>query len=509
MPTESASVKIERIAKPELFFGFVAAAGADVETPMGEFKKYFESQNYKVFNIKITDLFPFIEKHAKNKHPLVNDNQYLRIQSYINFGNYLRKEFSDNSAVSVLGIMKIIHERLSHGNDDFAGNVYLIRQFKRKEEVELFRSIYGRLFFQVSIYSRRGTRVDNLARKFASDENKSNPNNFRNKAEDIVTIDEHEVDDDYGQRVSKVFHDADFIVNNDLKKPDVSQQVFRFCDLIMGSNSISPTKSEYGMFVAKAAALRTLDLSRQVGAAIFSDQGEVITLGSNEVPKAGGGTYWSDDEIDDREYIRGKDSNDARKYDLLKELVSIISSEPIASIGSEKTKRLKDSQFMDALEYGRIVHAEMSAICDAARLGRALKGAILFCTTFPCHMCAKHIVGSGISKVVFLEPYPKSLVTDLHTDSIQVEGGDRGRYREFPAVHFEHFYGVSYRRYRELFERSIRKDKDTSEFVQWQDNAQRPIMDIKQPFYAIFERHVAKFYKDLYIDKFGSEPKID
>ena len=41
------------------------------------------------------------------------------------------------------------------------------------------------------------------------------------------------------------------------------------------------------MFAAKAAALRTLDLSRQVGAAIFSADGEIISMGSNEVPKAG------------------------------------------------------------------------------------------------------------------------------------------------------------------------------------------------------------------------------
>jgi tRNA(Arg) A34 adenosine deaminase TadA len=113
---------------------------------------------------------------------------------------------------------------------------------------------------------------------------------------------------------------------------------------------------------------------------------------------------------------------------------------------------------MDALEYGRIVHAEMSALTDAARCGHSVKGAVLYCTTFPCHMCAKHIVSAGVSKVVFLEPYPKSLAFDLHADSIQVESGDRGHYHEFPAVHFEHFYGVSPRRYREIFERGKRKD---------------------------------------------------
>jgi tRNA(Arg) A34 adenosine deaminase TadA len=74
-------------------------------------------------------------------------------------------------------------------------------------------------------------------------------------------------------------------------------------------------------------------------------------------------------------------------------------------------------------------------------------------------MCAKHIVGAGIDKVYFLEPYPKSLVADLHSNSISVEGNDRGHYSGHPAVVFEHFFGVAPRRYRELFERGSRKER--------------------------------------------------
>jgi hypothetical protein len=36
--------------------------------------------------------------------------------------------------------------------------------------------------------------------------------------------------------------------------------------------------------------------------------------------------------------------------------------------------KIIESQFMDALEYGRMVHAEMGALCDAARLGHAVRG---------------------------------------------------------------------------------------------------------------------------------------
>jgi deoxycytidylate deaminase len=129
---------------------------------------------------------------------------------------------------------------------------------------------------------------------------------YRSKAKDIVQIDESQIGSGHGQQVSAIFHDADLVINSDGSDADVSNQVSRFCKLLFGSNKISPTKIEYGMFAAKAAALRTLDLSRQVGAAIFTSDGEVLAMGSNEVPKALGGTYWSDDtrELDDRDYVR-------------------------------------------------------------------------------------------------------------------------------------------------------------------------------------------------------------
>ncbi len=369
-------------------------------------------------------------------------------------------------------------------------NVYLIHQFKRKEEVELLRSVYGRVFFQISVYSRRGARVDHLARQFAHADNDSNHNAYRAKAEDIVQIDESERGDGHGQEVSAIFHDADVVINADESDTSIQRQVSRFCELLFGSNKISPTKHEYGMFAAKAAALRTLDLSRQVGAAIFTEKGEIISMGSNEVPKAPGGTYWSDsdDGLDDRDYVRGANSNVERKRERLREILKIIK----ASNPNEILTRpeVKKSQFMDALEYGRVIHAEMSAICDAARLGLSLQNATLFCTTFPCHMCAKHIIASGISRVVFLEPYPKSLTSDLHADAVLIEGGDRGKYQPYPCVKFDHCHGICPRRYREMFERTIRKDEDGN-FVEWnKDNLRRPIIDLKFPFYMKLEEEV-------------------
>lgn len=232
-----------------------------------------------------------------------------------------------------------------------------------------------------------------------------------------------------------------------------------------------------------------------MGAAVFSETGEIITLGSNEVPKALGGTYWADEQFDSREFRRGVDSNDQRKKEILSEIVrSLNSGEPSESTSVDRD--VKNSQFMDALEYGRIIHAEMSAICDAARLGASVKNATLYCTTFPCHMCAKHIIAAGIKRVVFLEPYPKSLAFDLHADALEIEGSDRGQFSTFPAVKFEHFFGVTPNRYRELFERGKRKTRD-GEFLSHIDGQAQPIMDIKFPVYLTLEAQLVEQAGDL------------
>ena len=114
-------------------------------------------------------------------------------------------------------------------------------------------------------------------------------------------------------------------------------------------------------------------------------------------------------------------------------------------------------------------------------------------------MCAKHIVGAGIDKVYFLEPYPKSLVGDLHNYSICVEGNDRGKYSDYPAVIFEHFFGVAPRRYRELFERGSRKEN--GQFEQWVQGAPVPNLNIIVPLYASFEAMIAKEVIPQYINK--------
>ncbi|WP_336743171.1 anti-phage dCTP deaminase [Aureimonas altamirensis] len=479
---------------PELFFGFVAPMGTDITPVISSFRKSFEDKGYQVIEIKVTDVFPVLAGYIEPHRPLVKSPLHDRYETYIEYGDQLREHSNDDSILAAAAVSQVVRSRVrqikTDERDPATKRVFLLYQFKRKEEIELLRSVYGRLFFQVSLYSRRGARVDYLSRKFARSEDFYAAHRYRDKAEKLIEADENEADKRHGQRVSKIFHDADFIVSLDAHDV-IYQQVDRFVELLFGNNSISPTRYEYGMFLAKAAALRTLDLSRQVGAAIFSPSGEVVSLGSNEVPRAGGGTYWCDDPHDDREFHRNHDSNDQRKREILSELIRHII--PDADV-EEMIKRpgIIESQFMDALEYGRIVHAEMSAISDAARIGRSTKDATLYCTTFPCHMCAKHIVASGIANVIFLEPYPKSLASSLHADSLSIEQADRGRYQGFPKVEFSHFHGISPRRYREFFERGKRKSSN-GQFELYPDNTPAPFIKISAPYYYQLEEIVIKF----------------
>ena len=51
------------------------------------------------------------------------------------------------------------------------------------------------------------------------------------------------------------------------------------------------------------------------------------------------------------------------------------------------------------------VHAEQNAIIQAARVGSSVEGCTLYCTHQPCVICAKIIINSGISRVVYKEGY--------------------------------------------------------------------------------------------------------
>ena len=88
----------------------------------------------------------------------------------------------------------------------------------------------------------------------------------------------------------------------------------------------------------------------------------------------------------------------------------------------------------------------MGALVDAASRGVSVQDGTLYVTTFPCHECARNIVAAGIKRVVYIEPYAKSLALELHGNSIQLDhGGDPSK------IPFVPFLGVAPRNYSNIF----------------------------------------------------------
>lgn len=63
------------------------------------------------------------------------------------------------------------------------------------------------------------------------------------------------------------------------------------------------------------------------------------------------------------------------------------------------------------------VHAEQNAIIQAARVGCSVEGCTLYCTHQPCVICAKIIINSGISRVVYKEGYPDDFSLKLFEEA--------------------------------------------------------------------------------------------
>jgi len=298
--------------------------------------------------------------------------------------------------------------------------------------VSLLRRVYGKQFILISAYGSIQERKRLIEAKLKR--SLTPPDEIGTKADRLIARDSSE-EGSFGQQLRETFHLADVFING-VDRREMDAKLGRFIQAFFGRTDAAPSKDEYGMYAAKSASLRSSDLSRQVGAAIFTCDGELVTQGCNEVPKAFGGTYWDLEEPDFRDVRLGYDPNEFLKRELLRDLFERLSGKDLLSQkalaygtpdkivdavtrkgksgGDQEDGALVDAAVMDLTEYGRVVYVEMSAICDAARLGRSIKGSTLYCTTFPCHNCTKHIIAAGIRRVVYMEPYPKSKAKYLH-----------------------------------------------------------------------------------------------
>lgn len=476
-------VSFDRSERPEIVIGIVSTAGIDLDPICKAFDHALDTiARYKTEIVRVSQLIEQfeIESDSEGREPC---NRWRRL---MNVGDRLRRESNDNAVCAMIAIMKIIAIREEQTSDDEAyrqNGATIIRQLKHPEEVELLREIYGNRVVIV------GVSADPDVREAALREQLRNPIGGREsdataaaEAFELLKRDENDEFQKHGQHVRDAFEMCDAYIPIEPKSA-IDKSVERLVSLLFGAPFITPTKDEMGVWYAFAAKHRSSASGRQVGAMVMDADGEVLVTGCNDAPKPLGGQNWDSDTSvkDHRDFALGYESNDRYKFIMTQELMSVLQSADwlsedmkkmtpadlaeLALAGDDSSAPiLKGRRVASLLEFGRIMHAEMAALTTAARRGTSLRDATLYTTTYPCHECMRLIIGAGVRRVVFIDPYPKSLVNELFGPLL----GTSKDHDQDPRIVLEPFLGVAPRLIGRVFAQAdARKRELRGDFKHW------------------------------------------
>lgn len=490
----------------ELIIGLVCTVGTESKEITDLLTEQLGRAGYETEVIKISgNVIPDLHE-VKD----IRNNHGERIKHLMDCGNAIRKKFNDNAILAMGAIERIAKRRVSTSNGDLEPlekKAFIIDSLKRPEEVEALRAVYPSGFVLIAVHCDMAIREHRLC------------NTLQIRPEDAKSLMERDINEafeEYGQRVNDTFHLADFFVRINSNKVQLRNDIQRMVELWFGSPVITPTFDEYAMFMAFSAALRSADLSRQVGAVIARGS-QILSTGANDCPAPAGGLYWptrskETGKVDDvergRDHTRGIDSNKAEQLRLISQIMSDARNSNVRfkKIQLEHLQKLLEkSAIRDLTEYGRVVHAEMEAILSCARVGVSTVGSTLYCTTFPCHNCAKHIIASGVMKVVYVEPYPKSKALEFHDDAIvhekPIEESDSNKQE---IVLFEPFVGIGPRRFFDLFSMKlsssyevVRKESSTGRKTEWNISEAKLRIRFWQNSYLEMEADTLRQFRSL------------
>lgn len=435
---------------PEIIIGLVGPVSSGV-TKTAELIETLIAKRYayEARRMKLSDLVRDNRDFVNDKDPVPSSGS-ARITRLQLIGTKLREQFG-GGYLAEKAIEKVAVERGETGYADSTLSVpkprrvvHIIDSIKNPEEAHVFRAVYGSAFWLVGVFAPRTLRVARLREQFGNEA----------AAVQIVDRDEHE-GPAHGQDVREAFYESDYFLKNPYNTlAQLEPSVERLLKAIFEDEIVTPNEDERGMSSAKQNAAASACLSRQVGAAIVAPNGNQIGAGWNEVPRFGGGVYGNHPaKVDGRCFAyKGKNCrNDEQKTRLLEEVLSEL--KPYLNTSASKEAlfaALNKTGIRSLIEFSRAVHAEMAAIVDVARSGRgSVSDATMYVTTFLCHNCARHIIASGIKRVVYIEPYPKSLAIELHDDALSDLSRDSDGASDKVVV--EPFEGVGPQRYFSVF----------------------------------------------------------
>lgn len=483
---------------PELVIGLVGATGTNLSRVFTSVSDELSRVQYQTRSVYLAELLHEFPRWKDLPHSPEEE----RLKTHMDAGDECRRLLGDD-ALAVIGVNAIAANRRTLTEDrakPAPRTAYILRSLKHPAEARLLKRVYGDAFLMIAAYAPRWKRIDTLALKIAQSHHSLSADQYLDVAKSLIDRDEADADK-LGQQMRATFALADVFLDAD-DDDALKRGAARFVEMLFGYQFHTPTRDEYGMFHAHAASLRSAALGRQVGAAICSEAGDVLALGTNDVPKSGGGLYWTGDVPDRRDFQLGFDTTDSMKRNMFAEILEhlqkagwLIPSKAdrnvnelvVDALGKEATNNLPGFgrvRAMNVLEYGRAIHAEMAAITEAARRGVAIGGAVMYVTTFPCHNCARHVVASGVRRLLYIEPYAKSLTTELHPDAIRTEAQHAGC---SDHVSFEPYVGVAPSRYNDLFAMAHEDSRKANDgrVVPWdRANAQPRLLGLPRAYLA-------------------------
>ncbi len=199
-------------------------------------------------------------------------------------GNLLRKKYGPNylAEKTVEQIVKYRTEKgaIANGKAMPGRRAYIIDSIKNADELSLLRSVYRETLCLVGVFTPDAIRQRRLLDGGAV-------------AGEVKKLIERDLGESgtFGQMTRKVFSFSDFFVCNDQKIDELRRKLSRYLEIIFDVGIHTPTREEASMTKATAAGAGSACMSRQVGASIVSEEGELIATGWNDVPKFGGGLY--------------------------------------------------------------------------------------------------------------------------------------------------------------------------------------------------------------------------
>lgn len=490
-PTSNVDGAVSKTSK-EFVIALVGFAGAGTSTAAKRIAALLGGEEYKVHRIKFSGLIAKLDgQEVQQVEEGVNEGQqsFTRAEQFQDRGDAVRGDYG-NSALASAAIAEIqrLREDANPGEEKIA---YILDSIKHPSEVELLREVYEHSFRLVAVHCSYEKRLARISGELGDTAKYAGVD--IGKVQSFMARDAKDRGNSSGQSVTDAFHQGDFFLDNNTEGPDgagMNLDIKRFLSLILGQGLTRPTASEKAIYVAHASALQSSCLSRQVGAALISDTGQIIGTGKNDPPTYGGGTYSEGSAPDHRCFKWEFDPNgisfvgchnDRKKHELYAQISDWMGSELSQHLAGEvipeniilggdthdeNRKRLREGLqaafprmaerlakmpgVRDAIEYSRAIHAEMATLLAAAREGISTRNAIMFVTVFPCHNCARHLVAAGVKAVEYIEPYDKSLAYELHSDAIAGDsptaGSDDGKHMVIRP-----FTGVGPRMYDDFF----------------------------------------------------------